>query len=193
MSFQKNLPYPRWDTTLKIVPDIPSWNINIGTYNISFNTGNKQCYVTRLYSGDYTVHITSQNHNWNNLRYTDKALWENLLVPNITVANGQNFIDLLRNIIALDIENSVVNIINQSTFCNELKVCLYTLWHRAIIEDRLYSPPRYLGHKQVIGITIALIKKIMGATFTNDSLIQISPFNIFTDLKCDECGGFYVL
>jgi len=192
MSFQRNLPYPRWNTTLRIVPNIPNWNINIGTYNITFGRGSKVCYVTKVYSGDYTVHITSQNHNWNNLRYTDTVLWQYLLVPNITVVNGQNFIDLLRNIIALDIEQYVLCIINQSLLCDELKVCLYTLWHRAIIEDRLYSSP-YLGHRQVIGITIAIIKKIMGVTFNNDNLIQILPFNILTDLKCNECGGFYVL
>lgn len=193
-AFTRTNDYPTWNTQLKIVPDIPNWSHTIGSYTISFQKGAKICFITKVYSGDYTIHISSTSQNWNNHQYTDLTLWEKLLIPNIgNLQNKQVFIDTLRVILNIKIENAVLQYINQAAFNDELKVCLYTLWHRAIIEDRLYPMPRFLGHKQVIGITIAIVKKMMGIQFLNHALIQISPFQLLTDLKCQECGAFYEL
>ena len=194
MEFDKNTNYPKWDTGTKVVPGIPDWETTIGEFVISFKKGSKNCFITKSYSGDYTVHITSNTHSWKSKQYTDENLWETLLIPNINqLSDRQSFIVCLREILTNKVENDLLGIINKYGFNDELKVCLYTLWHRAIIEDRLYSPPRYLGHKQVIGMTIAIIKKIDGATFENDSLIKINPLVLDTDLRCKECKDFYDL
>ncbi len=196
--FLRNKPYPKWNYNKPDeVPGIPDWTVTFGNFIISFSEGNKRCYVSQKICGDYTIHITSRQHNWQEERYTDHALWENLLIPNITLLdNKENFITVLRKILNFTIESNVLNFINNQNYNDELKVCLYTLWHRAIIEDRLYPQPNYSGRKQVIGITIAIIKKLIGEKFPHEDLIEITPFlnlKLNVSKKCPECLIWYNL
>ena len=195
--FNRNTEYPIWSSdNIENIPGRPTWEVEFSDYKISFDDGSKICYVNsrrgvRTLCGDYTVHITSDNLNWSAARYTDLQLWDNLLIPFIE-NNGDNFILKLRELLQITIEDDVLNNINSLNFCDELKVCLYTLWHRAIIEDRLYSSP-YAGHKQVIGMTIAIIRKLQNQTFANSERITFNPLRINVDLRCNECNGWYQL
>jgi len=194
--FTKYAAYPKWNPDKKEnVPDIPNWGkTTIGNFSISFEKGTKICFIKKVYSGDYTVHITSTDIAWNNLKYTDTILFKTLLVPNISkLTDKKSFIKALRHIISLNIESEVLSFVNNTTFNDSLKVCLYTLWHRAIIEDRLYHQSKYAGHKQVIGIAIALVKKINGDNFIHDNKITLNPFSVNVDLKCLECNDWYNL
>lgn len=205
MTFTRTAPYPKWNpASINNIPGIPNWEpVVIGDYTINFEVGNKICEATKrnsgnyIYSGDYTIHITSDNLNWNNHRYTDAHLFTNLLIPNIQQLNLEyrsHFIDALRYILSLEVENDVLTyIINEIPLVTELKVSLYTLWHRAIIEDRLYHQSMFAGHKQVIGITIALIKKLNNEIFVASDEISAVPYIMPDMTYYRNCRAWYNL
>lgn len=197
MEFTREKSYPKWNyRVVTTVPGIPNWEVEFKDFLIEFNQGSKLCYLSKKYSGDYTVHVTSEKYNWNKTKYTDKELFKELLIPNIKILKEEEqdlFVSLLREIILNETEKNVLSSINNSIFTSPLKVVLYTLWHRAIIEERLYSSPRFAGNKQVIGLCIAIINKVQEKRFSSDELITLSPYNVNVTLKFPEAYDWYKL
>lgn len=202
MPFSKNKPYPTWEPTqINIIPAIPDWSRESVNFEISFQTGTKVCEVNKrkwgkpnIPCGDYTIHITSESLNWNVHRYTDKALFTLLMLPNLqkmTSHQQDNFIDSIRQIYNYTIEENLVNYINSLKLNEELGIVLYTLWHRAIIEDRSYHPSYFSGHKQVLGVAIALIRKLQGVTFQGSDDISHSPYKMPLSVYVRNCTYWF--
>lgn len=194
--FERNLPYPEWNPNQENNPPaIPHWTATIDNCTFSFSNGNKKCFRKNKPCGDYFIHLSTNINglNWTAKTFFDEDLFKYFLIPYIS-GHEESFISSLRHLLTIKVEEDVLRYVNNSSFSEELKVCLYGLWHRGIIEERDYSPALGLaGHKQVIGIAIALSKKVKGESFIHDEKISLSPYNVNVNLKCVECNDWYQL
>lgn len=204
MQFLQNQPYPLWNPDqTENIPDIPNWERIIGSYTITFQRGEKVCEVHKrkrrnpnVQCGDYTIHITSTSLNWTQRKYSDKALFENLMLPNIqrmTSLEQDNFVNFIKYIYTIKIEENLIIYLNSLTLNDELYVVLYTLWHRSIIEDRCYHPNFFAGHKQILGVSIALIRKIQGKIFDGVNDISAIPYNMPEEIYIYKCRNWFTL
>ena len=157
MKFTENGPYPKFNPDNDKTPGIPNWKRSFGNYTVSFTSGEKK-YEGRKECGDYIIHVSPPIGNGKNTNFKDTDLWR-ILESELNKINKDELLETLYQILHSEVESEVYKYISQSSFKKEIKIVLYTLWHRAIIEDRIYPPPKYQGRKRIIGITYGLIEK----------------------------------
>ena len=185
--FEENKPYPEWDPDEPDkVPGIPNWNRNFGNIIIEFDKGTRTCYYHRkkknkydVECGDYRIKITYSQKNWNKKVVYDNDAWK-WLVDCLDPTEINKFLCHLCKILDMNIDKDVydylINNVNFSVNNNDLRALLYYFWHRAIIEDRIYSQKKgYNGRKQVIGTTYEVLKELRN----NQNRVYLYE-------KCDE-------
>jgi len=139
------IPLRRWAPKME---SYPSTNRKFNCFEISFGKGQKK-------RGDYVIYV-------NNKQVTDQDIFNYLATEIISQEDAINFLSLVWEIGKIDDqkdEEQVFNKLNASTYNAKVKTSLYVIWHRLIIDDINYPPPRLNGRKRLLGHIYILFAK----------------------------------
>lgn len=127
----------------------PNINRKFNGFEISFGKGGKE-------KGDYLIYV-------NKKQIKDKATFWLFCTEIISEKDAIKFLNFLWEIGEIEKqedEELVFNNINVGAFNDKVKTFLYVVWHRLIIDDINYPPPKLNGRKRLLGqIYILLAKK----------------------------------
>jgi len=129
--------------------DYPNINRKFNGFEISFRKGGKE-------KGDYLIYV-------NKKQIKDKATFWLFYTEIISEKEAIKFLNFLWEIGEIEKQEDearVFNDINVRDFNGKIKTFLYVVWHRLIIDDINYPPPKFNGRQRLLGqIYILLAKK----------------------------------
>lgn len=129
--------------------DYPNINRKFNSFEINFKKGRKG-------KGDYIIYV-------NGKQVTDKDTFKFLCTEIISRKYATKFLNFLWKIGEIEQQENeelVFKDINVGDFNYEIKTFLYVIWHRLIIDDINYPPPKFNGRQRLLGqIYILLAKK----------------------------------
>jgi len=134
----------------------PNISRRFNHFRISFGKGGKE-------RGDYIIYV-------NGRQVTDQDIFK-ILATEIISEDAISFLSFLWEIGEredIKDEERVFKRIDASTFNAKIKTSLYVIWHRLIIDDINYPPPKFNGRKRALGQAYILFAKKYNLKLPND-------------------------